>query len=183
MTEKDEAGPPTKAGSLRLISGKTLGSCTEPGRSGWLVIVMMASFNQMKEIKPWKGKHCKRRWWYKHKEINVIMIILCNLHCLMPHKSIGSVCAETLAVRFGVAAAFAVSRILTSDLCAFRRSPESQLEKCCVCRQSSHPGDHKTSDHENITGRCPEISSFTWYISNKTQNMLTNKNHPIGYGL
>lgn len=183
MTEKDEAGPPTKAGSLRLISGKTLSSCTEPGRSGWLVIVMMASFNQMKEIKPWKGKHCKRRWWYKHKEINVIMIILCNLHCLLPHKSIGFVCAETLTVRFGVAAAFALWRILTSDLCAFRRSPESQLEKCCVCRQSSHPGDHKTSDHENITGRCPEISSFTWYISNKTQNMFTNKNHPIGYGL
>ena len=60
MTEKDEAGPPTKAGSLRLISGKTLSSCTEPGRSGWLVIVMMASFNQINEIKPWKGKHCKK---------------------------------------------------------------------------------------------------------------------------
>jgi len=42
-------GPPTKAGSLRVISGKTLGSCTEPGRSGWLVIVMMASSNQMHE--------------------------------------------------------------------------------------------------------------------------------------
>lgn len=177
MTEKDEAGPPTKAGSLRLISGKTLGSCTEPGRSGWLVIVMMASFNQMKEIKPWKGKHCKRRWWYKHKEIHVIMIILCNLHCLMPHKSIGFVCVETLS--FWGSSFRTVKDSHLRSLCFPTKSRVSAGKMLRVQAmvtswgsQDKWPWKHHWKMSRNPFINLIHLQQDTKYVS-----------HPIGYGL